>query len=176
MTEKERFRHDGTARGPTWEKNEMPLLFTIEERFDASPEDVFRLATDIDSFGDWMPNFVRAEKLTGAVVGKGAMWRETRKMFGKESTELFEVTAAEPGKRLDLFVDGQKGTTGRGAYRFRYVFEPEGAGTLLKMEGEIAGMGWFMETVGRLFIGSFKKAVHGDLKAMKTHLERRRAS
>ena len=153
----------------------MPLRFTIEERFDASPEEVFRVATDIDAFGDWMPNFVRAEKLTDGVVGKGAIWRETRKMFGKESTEQFEVTAAEPGKSLDLFVDGQKGTTGRGEYRFRYVFEPQGAGTLLRMDGEIAGMGWFMETLGRLFIGSFKKAVHGDLKALKTHLERRRA-
>ncbi|WP_437636788.1 SRPBCC family protein [Sorangium sp. So ce854] len=162
-------------RRPTQENNEMPLRFTIEERFDASPEDVFRLATDIDAFGDWMPNFVRVEKLTGDVVGKGAMWRETRKMFGKESTEQFEVTAAEPARSLDLFVDGKKGTTGRGAYRFRYVFEPQGAGTLLRMNGEIAGMGWFMETLGRLFIGSFKKAVHGDLKAMKAHLERRRA-
>ncbi|WP_437836558.1 SRPBCC family protein [Sorangium sp. So ce1153] len=176
MTAKERFRHDGPSRAPIEENNEMPLRFTIEEQIDASPEEVFRLATDIDAFGDWMPNFVRAEKLTDGVVGKGAMWRETRKMFGKESTEQFEVTAAEPGKSLDLFIDGQKGTTGRGEYRFRYVFEPAGDGTLLKMDGEIAGMGWFMETLGRLFIGSFKKAVHGDLKALKSHLERRRAS
>ncbi len=154
----------------------MPLRFTIEERFDASPEEVFRLATDIDGFREWMPNFVAVERLTDGVVGQGAVWRETRKMFGKESTEQFEITAMKPGKSLDLFVDGQKGTTGRGEYRFRYTFEPQGSGTLLKMDGEIAGMGWFMETLGRLFIGSFKKAVHEDLRAMKSHLSRRRAS
>jgi uncharacterized protein YndB with AHSA1/START domain len=153
----------------------MPLRFTFEERFDAPPEEVFRLATDIDAFREWMPNFVRVEKLTEGAFGKGTIWRETRKMFGKESTEEFQVTAAEPGKSLDLFIDGRKGTTGRGEYRFRYTFAPQDGGTRLTMEGEIAGMGWFMELLGRVFIGSFKKALQQDLKAMKSHLERRRA-
>ena len=101
----------------------MAIEFTIEERVVAAPHAVFSVATDLENVGRWMPNFVRVERLTDGRFGVGTRWRETRKMFGAEATEEFEVTRCDPPRRVELFVDGRKGSSKRGAYRFVYRFK-----------------------------------------------------
>ena len=152
----------------------MAIQIEMEQKIDASPERVFSVLTDVDGMSQWMHNLVRMELLTPGVTGVGARWGEVRKMFGREASEEFEVTRSEPPRALELFVDGRKGSSGRGEYRFRYALEPDGQGTRLHMHGEISGMGWFAEKIGRLFMGAFKKALAKDLEAMKAYAEKPR--
>ena len=149
----------------------MALEFTVRKEIAASPERVFASLKDLDAASKWMQNFVGIEKLSPGKFGVGTKWRETRRMFGREASELFEVTGLEPNKSLELFVDGTQGSSKRGHYRFRYQLEPTGGKTTLTMVAEIGGMGFILELFGRLMLGSFKKAIISDLDAMADYIE-----
>ncbi len=150
----------------------MAIHITMNEEIAAPPERVFKVMTDIDHVGAWMPNLVRIERLTEGSYGAGTQWREVRKMFGKEAGEVFEVTRSEPPRVLELYVDGTKGSSKKGFYKFRYDLEPAGGGTAMRVSGEIGGMGWLGELIGKLLVGTFKKALAKDLQAMKAYIER----
>lgn len=150
----------------------MPIHLSSQKEINAPPERVFAVMTDMDAAGQWMPNFVRIEMLTPGEYGVGTKWRETRKMFGREASEVFEVTGLEPGKSLELYVDGTQGASKWGYYRFRYQLEPVGGKTSLTLTGEMGGLGVFMELLGRLMAGAFKKALGKDLDAMTDYIEK----
>ncbi len=150
----------------------MALQFTIREEFAAPPARVFAAATDLDAVRKWMPNLVSLETLSPGPFGKGTTFRETRKMFGREATEYFEVTGYEPGKQIEFFVDGTKGSSRRGQYRFRYAFAPSAKGTTVTLDGDISGMGKVGEFIGRLLMGPvMKKASANDLAALRKYVE-----
>jgi carbon monoxide dehydrogenase subunit G len=149
----------------------MALEFTSEVRFAVPPERVFRAFEDLDSWGAWMPGFVRVERLGPVKSGVGLRWRETRKMFGREASEVFEVRRCEPGKALGLYIDGKQGATGKGEYHFDYDFVPDGAGSLVRMRARIEMPGFFAKLFGGMFAGMFKKICEKDLTALKAHLE-----
>lgn len=149
----------------------MALHLEWEERIQAPADRVFAALTDLDGAIGWMPALVRIEKLTPGPVSVGSRWREVRRMFAREAAEEFEVRALEPGRELELYVDGTKGASHKGYYRFRYSLEREESGTRLRLSGEIGGMGWLGEWLGRLFVGPFRRAVAADLSALKRYLE-----
>lgn len=149
----------------------MPLHFTASEWIGASPNVVYGVATNLDLAGKWMPNFVRMEKLTSGAYGPGTRFRETRKMFGKTASELFEVVDADPPRRLALFVDGSQGTSKRGRFDYLYEFTPANDGTTVTLTGRISQIPWFWALIGRLFMGGMRKACEMDLRAMKTYVE-----
>jgi len=148
----------------------MAVEFTVTESLPGEPERVFQALTDLDGAADWMPGFVRIEKLTEGSFGVGTEWRETRKMFGREATEQFEVTAYEPPRRIGLRVDGSKGTMGKGEFLFEYLLESADGETEVTMNGEISGLGPVGGILFKLMGGQFKKAVAKDLEALAAHL------
>lgn len=153
----------------------MAVTFSTATYVEAPPSAVFAGLVDLDSWKQWMPGLVSIEMLTPRPLGVGTEWLETRRMFGKDASEHFRITRWEPPHRLDLLIDGSKGTSGRGQYRFTYELMPERSGTNLELTGDVRMPGlWGL--FGRLMIGSFKKACHKDLEALKTHLEARRSS
>lgn len=152
----------------------MAIRLEVEETFAAPPERVFAALSDPEQVAAWMPGFVRFERLGGPAFGKGTRLRETRKMFGREASEVFEVVACDPPRSFEFYIDGKQGSSKCGEYRFRYELRPAAGGTALRMSGEFGGMGWFMSLVGRLFAGSFRKACRKDLAALKARLERRK--
>jgi uncharacterized protein YndB with AHSA1/START domain len=148
----------------------MAATFSTAVYIESPPPVVFEALTNLDAAGQWMPNFVRVEKLTAGPMGAGTEWRETRKMFGKESTEQFRVTRFEQPSRLDLLIDGSKGSSGRGEYVFVFELLPERTGTTVELSGDIRMPGiWGL--FARFMVGTFKKACHKDLEALKAHLE-----
>ena len=149
----------------------MPLQLAWREEFAAPPQRVYAALTDFDAMARWMPGFVGVEKLTDGPVRVGTQFRETRRIMGHNATEHFEVTGVEPGRQFELFVDGTKGSSKRGEYRFRYELAPGGRGTVVTLTGQIGGMGWLMELVGRLFLGPMKKAIAKDLAALRAYVE-----
>jgi carbon monoxide dehydrogenase subunit G len=152
----------------------MPASLTSELHIDASPDRVFAAMTDLDGYQHWMNGFVGVEKLTQGPVGAGTEWRETRRMFGREASEVFEVTAYEAPSRLGLRVDGTRGASRKGEYRFDYRLVPEGSGTRVCLSGAIDMPGWFAGLMTRMFAGAFKKAIDKDMKALKQHVEKQR--
>lgn len=148
------------------------IAWTTELTIAAPPERVFDGLTDLDEAGKWMKGFVRIDRLNPEVTGVGAKWREVRKMFGREASEEFEVTAYERPRRVSLFVDGSKGATGKGEFRFDYEITPAGDGTKLVIRNDIRIPGLFFRLLGWLFAGQFRKAIDADMQAFKAHLEK----
>jgi uncharacterized protein YndB with AHSA1/START domain len=154
------------------QRYKMTIAFDLEQTIEASPEDVFAVLTDLDAAGEWMPNLVGIDVLTDQEFGVGTRWRETRKMFGREASEHFEVTACERPTEVGIYVDGKKGDSGNVEYRFVYTLEADGDdATHLTLSSELSGMGFFGRLMFKLFGGSFKKAIRKDLDAMKEHIE-----
>lgn len=144
---------------------------TFVEEINAPPERVVAALTDIEAWHKWMPNLVRAEKLSDGPFGKGTRWRETRRMFGKEAAEEFEVVSFDPPRGLELFVDGTKGASKRGEYRFKYRFEDVGGRTRMTVDGAITGMGPLGDALGFFFKGVFRKAIAKDHQALRKFVE-----
>lgn len=150
----------------------MPIQFTVTHSFSQPPSEVFEALTDLPGASAWMPNLVGIDLLTSGPFGVGTEWRETRKMFGKESTEQFEVTRCDPPTRVSIRVDGTKGDSKRGEYLFDYRLEPKGEGTEVVLDGTIRGLTGITALVGRLMTGPFRKACAKDLMALAAHLEK----
>ena len=151
----------------------MSIKFAVEETIHAAPHAVFSVLTDIDNAKRWTPNCVGVERLTPGRFAVGTRWRETRKMYGGEATEEFEVTRCDPPRRIELFVDGRKGSSKRGEYRFVYKLAPVEEGTRVTLRGSVSTPGWLWKLVGKMFVGSFKKACVKDLQTMRAYIEAR---
>ena len=149
----------------------MSIEFTLTRQIDHPPERVFHALTDLDSTGKWMPGFVGIDKLSAGEFGVGTEWRETRKLFGKEAAEQFEVTRCDPPTHLSIRVDGTKGDSQRGEYLFYYRLEPKGDGTEVTLDGAVNGLSGLIALVGKLMIGAYKKACTKDLMAIEAYLD-----
>jgi hypothetical protein len=95
-------------------------------------------------------------------------------MFGREASEVFEVVRVEPDRSIELYVDGTQGSSKRGWYRFRWELSPSGERTQLLLHGEIGGLPRFVEWLARPLMAPFRKAMRGDIEAMKRYAERAR--
>lgn len=153
----------------------MAIEFQSSFHIAAPPEEVQSAMTRFDQWPQWMKGLNEVEPLTEGPYSAGTRWRETRTLMGKRATEEFEVIDCEPG-RIELFVDGSRGSTGKGEYRFVYRLTPEGEGTRLVMDAAIDIPGAFAKVVGTLMKGMFKKSVDADTKALKAWLEDGRAT
>ena len=102
----------------------MAIEMTFEKQIQAPPDAVYAALANPDGWHEWMPGLIRIERLTEGEFGVGTQWREVRKMFGKEAAEVFEVSAVEPGRSIDIYVDGSKGSSRKGEYRFHHRIEP----------------------------------------------------
>lgn len=151
----------------------MPITFCLAEAFPRPPDTVFTALVGIDAWERWLPGLVRIERVTPGPFGRGTRWRETRRVFGRDATEEFEVVEYEPPRRLGLRVDGRRGSSKRGEYLFEYRLAPSATGTELVLNGEIRLGGW-LEVVGRLFVLPFRKAMEKDLAALATYLSSER--
>lgn len=154
----------------------MAIQFQITHTLPASPERAFQGLTNLENAHAWMPGLIRVERLSGTDAGVGSRWRETRKMYGTEATEEFEVIAFEPPSRFWLRVDGSKGSSGSGIYTFDYRLSAEGGGTRVVLDASIGGVSRVREWLGRLFSGMYKKMIAKDLQALAEHLRKESAT
>ncbi|WP_257535801.1 SRPBCC family protein [Mesobacillus foraminis] len=147
-------------------------MFEVKKDFHATQEETYRGLLDLDSARNWMQGLVRIERLDQGQMQTGSEWRETRKMFGKEATEHFEVVQLHEPVLIVLRCDGTKGTTGKGEFLFTYKIAPAGDVSKVTLHGEINGLTGLAKVFGKMMAGSFKKACEKDLDALKGHLEK----
>ena len=99
-----------------------------------------------------------------------------RKMYGKDATEFFEVVELNAPKRLGLFVDGSRGSSGRGQYNYVYELRPSENETQLVLDARMEDIGRLGAIFGRLFSGSFERAISKDIDGLEKYVETDRAS
>ena len=153
----------------------MAMTFEVARHFPAEPERVFEALTNLGGAGAWMPGLVKIESADTAVK-VGTRWRETRRMFGHEATEEFEVIRVDAPRRLGLRIDGTKGSSKRGEYLFDYSLSPAAGGTNVVLNAQTRGLSGIPAFVGRLFISPFKNACARDLDALSRYLGKRERS
>ena len=136
---------------------------SVERAVAAPPAVVWGIITDLDRTADVISSITAVERLDGGTgFGVGTRWRESRVLFGRQATEVLEVTALDEGRSYTVEADS------RGAhYRSVLRVEADGAGSLISMsfEGEPTGTvsRLMASTIGRLFAGSTRKAMQQDL-------------
>lgn len=149
----------------------MPISIRTSESFQASPETVFAAMTDLESAASWMPNLVRIERTGTGPLAAGEGWVETRRMFGREATEYFDVEEVIPPSRLRLSVDGTRGSTGQGQYCYTFELTPQGEGTHVTLSAEMDGFGRVMRLLSPLMKATFRRALSRDLQALKQYVD-----
>lgn len=149
----------------------MSVDFEVKRTIRASQEKVYKGLLDLESARNWMQGFVRIERLDNGPMQVGSQWIETRKMYGKEATEHFEVVELNGSNRIVLRCDGTKGTTGKGEFVFTYILASSGDDTEVTLNGEINGLTGITKLFGKLMVGAFKKACAKDIDALKSYME-----
>ncbi|MEH7237816.1 SRPBCC family protein [Bacillus sp. JJ1562] len=150
----------------------MSIRFEVKKTIHESQQKVYEGLLDLESAKQWMQGFVGIERLDEGQMREGSQWNETRKMFGKEASEHFEVVELNEPNKIMLRVDGTKGTTGKGEFLFTYILTSLENKTLVTLNGEIKGLTGLAKLFGKLMAGTFKKACEKDLDALKNYLEK----
>ncbi|TKC18025.1 SRPBCC family protein [Robertmurraya kyonggiensis] len=150
----------------------MSISFEVKRTVQVSQQKVFASLIDLDSAERWMRGLVRIERLDEGSIQEGSQWRETRKMFGTEATEHFEVVELNEPNKIVLRCDGTKGTTGKGEFVFTYILTSSDELTEITLNGEINGLTGLAKLFGKMMAGTFKKACSKDLDALINYLEK----
>jgi hypothetical protein len=152
----------------------MSIQYSFQQYIKAPRRPVFEALVDLDQIRKWTPNLLTVEHVSGPESDVGDRRKEVRKMFGREATEFIEITDMKKPGRLNMYIDGSEGTTGRGEFYFTYWLDeagPQKAETKLTLECRIEQMGWFGSLLFKLFSGSFSRAMERDLDALAKHIE-----
>jgi carbon monoxide dehydrogenase subunit G len=142
---------------------------TLTKTIAAPLERVFAAMSDFAGAPARIPEIVRVEMLTAGPVGVGTKFQETRKMFGKEATETFEVTAFEPNRRYVL------GTQSNGMIVTTDMrFASEGPGTRVDIAIAAVPQKFIAKIMAFVMGGMMRrimtKCIMGDLAAIERTL------
>nr|WP_297429295.1 SRPBCC family protein [uncultured Actinotalea sp.] len=96
----------------------------ITRHVDAPAQRVWDLATDLERAPTTLSGVTRVEVLTGGPFAVGTRWRETRTMFGREASEVLEVTSVEEHRSYTV-----EAASGGARYVSTFTFTPTGAAT-----------------------------------------------
>ncbi|WP_409250723.1 SRPBCC family protein [Bacillus sp. SCS-153A] len=151
----------------------MGIQFEVKKTLPVSKQEAYEALLDLEAAQQWMQGLVRMERLDEGPLTEGSQWKETRKMFGKEATEFFEVAELKQSDKIVVRCDGTKGTTGKGEFLFTYELFSAGDGTEVTLLGEIRGLNGLSKWFGKLMVGPFKKACAKDLDSLKDYLEKK---
>jgi ligand-binding SRPBCC domain-containing protein len=135
----------------------------------APKSEVFRAFSDVQSLSKNVTAITGIELLSDGEIGVGTRFKETRVMFGKESSEIMEITRFAPH---DFFTEEAR--SGGMHYVSNWSFvENEGCtrvsidftGTATTFTGRIMGV------LFSFMAGSMKKAFLSDMEDLKRTLE-----
>ena len=116
--------------------------FRVDTQIAAPVDRVFAAATDFSRASETIQGIKKVELLTDGPVGHGTRFRETRIMFGREATEVMEVTGFEPPHRYTLGAESHGcryhtewifSKAGENATRVEMVFDAVPTTTLAKI-------------------------------------------
>lgn len=151
------------------------MQIDVSQRISAPAESVWDLITDLEGSAQVISGINTVEILSDpGPFAVGTRWRESRTMFGKEATEVMEVSALTPGESY---------TTVAESHGARYESSltvladgPDSCTLTMTFSGEpTSPAGKLMAaTVGRLFAGATRKALAHDLSDIAAAAEQPR--
>lgn len=143
--------------------------FSIGKHVEATREEVFTVASDFHHAAENIRGIEQLEVLTDGPIGVGTRFRETRKMFGKESSEVMEITAFDPPESYVVEAESC------GAhYRAEYRFTSDIAGTHMRVTFDTQAVSWLaklLTPLSMLMMGPMKKVIDADLEDVKAAAE-----
>lgn len=110
--------------------------FTLSERIQAPPEEVFAFLVDVDNATKVFTTVKRTEKLGNKAVDVGTRYLQVRQVAGNEYSGEYEVLEIDPPR---LYVVSSLDEGIRATYR--YQLEPVGGSTLIRLECDVKGEG-----------------------------------
>ena len=149
------------------------MEFHLTEFIKAPRDKVFALTNDLDRVMEWLPAGVLIEKLTPGPLRVGTRYRETRRILGRDDTEIYEVTVHDPPNRSEIVADGRQGTAGRGEFRFRVDFSEAGPeATKVTLTSSASRLGCVGVILYPVIRGIIRKHTVADLAGLKSWIER----
>ncbi|MHC4940333.1 MAG: SRPBCC family protein [Planctomycetota bacterium] len=138
----------------------------VTREIDASAEKVFDAVAHIENFSKAVPGITNIEFLSENKTGVGTRIRETRVMKGREATVELEVTEYEPNERIRIVSDTH-GTV----WDTVFTVQEQGDRTRLEMVMDANAYKLFPRIMNPLFKGMIRKAIEGDMDAVKSYCE-----
>ena len=136
----------------------------------APVERVFEIFSNFRDAAGRIEGIERVEMLTEGAMRVGTRFKETRVIFGRESTEEMEITAFQPNQMYKVEADSC------GAhFATVFQFQPNADGTLVRMEMHsrpTSLMARIMAPMAFLMAGSMKKMMVADIHQLKDHCEK----
>lgn len=138
----------------------------------AEAGDVWSVLTDLDRFAKVLTAVDQVERVSGDGFGPGVRWRETRRMFGKASTEEMWVEEMDAPSRMVVRAES-KNTV----YETVFELAPTGLGTRLSVTfgaetGQAsAGQKLSWALMGPLGAKATKSALEQDLEDIAMAVE-----
>lgn len=146
------------------------MTIKAETKINAPIDKVFEVFADIKGAQDRITGITKIDILSDAKSGIGTKWRETRIMFGKEATEVMEITDLQKNAFYTVEADSH-GTK----YKTIYEFESQDDGsTIVKMifEGKPYTFGARLMGIMWFFLkGATTKALEKDMIDLKKYCE-----
>jgi hypothetical protein len=144
-----------------------PLV--VEARFAAPKDRVFDVFSDLRNAADRIEAITQLEVLTDGPVGVGTVFRETRKMMGKEATEEMTITEFVPGASYTTTA-----TSCGCLYTSTFTFDEDGDGTRVTMTFHSEPQSLGAKVMSCLFFfmrGFLRKCLEADFADLRKHLE-----
>jgi carbon monoxide dehydrogenase subunit G len=141
----------------------MNLSFNTQ--VNATNSKVFQVFTDFQQAAERIDGIEHIEILGDGTVAAGMKFRETRKMFGKDSTEEMTISEFEQDSRIVISAD-----TCGSHFETEFKFHENGNGTNVEVNVNTVAHSLFaklMSPVGFLMAGPMKKMLKSDIRQLK---------
>ena len=161
--------HPGSAMLPRLSQDShsrsLPMAgFEITRTVNAPVERVFEVFTDLDGMWQRCKDIVKIERVTVGPVGTGTVFKETRTVFGRESTETMKFTEFQPPNRW-VICGNSCGTL----FTTSFDLQPEGSGTRVIVNTRVKPLNplaWILALFTPLLMGTLKRAMNQDLDTL----------
>ena len=145
------------------------MKMTISRTVNAPLADVFRVYSDFENAVERVDGIEKIEILTDCPIGVGTRFKETRTMFGRESTEEMEITEFESNKSytVEAFSCGARFQT-----IFRFVPKGEATDVEVRLSTQCVSLfAKLMSPLEFLMSSSMKKCFTADVDQLKKYCE-----
>jgi carbon monoxide dehydrogenase subunit G len=137
---------------------------SVSREVSVSPAALWELITDLDRSPNVISAVTAVKRLDDGIgFGVGTKWNETRLIFGKEATEILEVTEIDPGRSYTVEAESLGAR-----YRSVISVDPAPEGSMITItfgaESTSAVSKVLSGTIGKLFEGGTRKALVKDLE------------
>ena len=139
----------------------------VVRRINAPADVVFHIVADPNRFAKAIAGVTKLEFLSKTTTGVGTRFRQTRVMKGKSSTMDFDVTEYVKNQRVRIVNE-----TDGNVWDSVFTVAPDGNATTLTMRMDTKSEKLFPRIMMPLICILIRKAVEGDLDAVKAACER----